>query len=47
MEKQEMINVCNNAITILLEYWETEQGKMWDATMRETIIGLNEIKLSL
>ena len=36
--------VCENAISILLEYWKTEQGQMWDVTMKETIIGLNDIK---
>lgn len=37
-------NVCDNAISILLEYWKTEAGNNWDVTMKETIIGLNDIK---
>lgn len=36
--------VCDNAISILLEYWKTEAGDNWDVTMKETIIGLNDIK---
>ena len=37
-------NVCENALSILLEYWKTDAGAAWDVTMKETIIGLNDIK---
>lgn len=37
-------NICENALSILLEYWKTDAGAAWDTTMKETIIGLNDIK---
>lgn len=36
--------VCDNAISMLLEFWKTELGDSFGQTMKETIIGLNDIK---
>ena len=35
---------CANAIDMLLEFWKTDAGAAYNATMKETLIGLNEIK---
>ena len=37
-------HVCENALSMLLDYWKTEAGQKCDATLKETVIGLNVIK---